>query len=92
MIGILVSRMYRLSYDEEARQVAGRIDWVGGVILLLYIVFAIFRNRLFTPFVEASQLAGFFISLSAGTMFGRLVGTGRGIRRVLVAWGLRQET
>lgn len=89
LIGVIVSRMYRLSYDEEEQQVAGRIDCVGGAILLLYIAFAIFRNQLFAPFVEAAQLAGFGLSVSAGTMLGRLVGTSRRIRRVLVAWGLQ---
>lgn len=89
VLGVLVSRMYRLSYDEEEGQVAGRIDWVGGVILLLYVTFAFFRNTLFGPWVDAAQLAGFGLSVSAGTMLGRLVGTRRGIRRVLEAWGLR---
>lgn len=89
VLGVVVSRMYSLSYDEAEQQVAGRIDWVGGVILLLYLTFAVFRNQLFAPFVDASQLAGFGLAVSAGTMLGRLVGTGRGIRRVLVAWGLR---
>lgn len=89
LLGVIVSRMYRLSYDEEEQQVAGRIDWVGGVILLLYIAFAVFRNQLFAPLVDAAQLAGFGLSVSAGTMLGRLVGTSRGIRRVLVAWGLQ---
>lgn len=64
LIGVIVSRMYRLSYDEEQQQVAGRIDWVGGAILLLYIAFAIFRNQLFAPFVEAAQLAGFGLGVS----------------------------
>ena len=43
-IGVVLSRTYTLSYDEEAQHVAGRIDWVGGVILLLYIGFSIFRG------------------------------------------------
>ena len=87
-IGVVLSRTYTLSYDEEAQHVAGRIDWVGGVILLLYIGFSIFRGRIFTPLVDASQLAGFLLAVSAGTMLGRLVGTGRGVWRVLRAWGL----
>ncbi len=92
LIGMIVSRMYRLSYDAEEQQVAGRIDWVGGAILLAYMVFAVFRQQLLTPLVDASQLAGFGLSVSAGTMLGRLIGTGRGIRRVLLAWGLRRTT
>ena len=85
LVGVVLSRMYRLAYDEQEQQVAGRIDWVGGVILLLYVAFAFSRNLLFGQLVDAAQLAGFGLGISAGTMLGRLVGTSRGIRRVLVA-------
>ncbi len=70
-----------------------KIDWVGGVILLLYIGFSVFRGQIFTPLINASQLAGFLpavSAVSAGTMLGRLVGTSRGVRRVLRAWGLER--
>ena len=90
-IGVVLSRTYTLSYDEEAQGVVGRIDWVGGVILLLYIGFSIFRGQIFTPLVDASQLAGFLLAVSAGTMLGRLVGTSRGVWRVLRAWGLARS-
>lgn len=88
VIGGVLSRMYALTYDEEARHVVGRIDWVGGVILLLYLVFVSLRGRMFTPLIDAAQLAGFLLAVSAGTLLGRLVGTSRGVWRVLRAWGL----
>lgn len=38
-VGTIVSRMYRLSWDEETSNVIGRIDWIGAVILVFYLIF-----------------------------------------------------
>jgi hypothetical protein len=87
VIGLLLGRMYRLSWDEIETKVIARIDWLGGIILVLYILFAIFRNRLFGQWVTGAALGAFTLSLTAGTMLGRVVSTSSGIRRVLAAWG-----
>lgn len=88
VVGVIVSRMYRLRYDEDARRVMGQIDGVGVAILLAYIVFVFTRNQLFAGWTEGANVAAFSLSVTAGTMLGRLVGTAQGIRRVLTAWGV----
>jgi uncharacterized membrane protein len=39
LIGIIVSRVYNLSWDEETNNVIGKIDWIGAVILVCYLIF-----------------------------------------------------
>ncbi len=87
-VGLVISRMFRLSWDEESSTVISRIDWLGGAILAAYVLFALFRNRLFSHWVSGPALAAFTLSLVAGTMLGRVFGTVRGIRRILRAWRL----
>jgi uncharacterized membrane protein len=87
ILGLVLGRMYRLSWDGAGSKVIAQIDWLGGVILGLYIVFAIFRNQLFGHWVTGAVLGAFTLSLTAGTMLGRVVSTAHGIRRLLAAWG-----
>jgi hypothetical protein len=88
VIGIIVSRMYRLSWSAQTNTVISRLDWLGVGILILYVVFALLRNQLFGSWIQGTYLAAFTLSISAGMMLGRVIGTMRGIRNVLDAWKL----
>ena len=88
VLGLVMSRMFRLSWDEASSTVISRIDWLGGAILAAYILFALFRNRLFGFWVSGPALAAFTLSIVAGTMLGRVFGTVRDVRRILRAWRL----
>ena len=88
LIGVFMSRMFSLSWDEQESVVIGRIDWIGGAILAAYILFALGRNWLFGLWVSGPALGAFTLSFFAGNMLGRVVGTVVGIRHILKAWGL----
>jgi len=87
-VGIVVSRMRRLSWDEQARKVIAQIDWIGAGILVLYIVFTLTRNWLFGHWVQGAMLGVFTLAITAGSMLGRVFGIRYGIRKTLAAWGL----
>ncbi len=78
IIGLIISRIYDLNWDEKTSKVVSQINWVGGIILMLYAVLMICRY-----WVEASTLATFGLCLSAGFMPGRLIGVRRGIIKTL---------
>lgn len=82
VIGMIASRIFALSWDLDARKVVGRIDVAGVVILVLYLVFSIFRSRIVGSFVQGELLGAVSIALLAGVFVGQLVGTARGIARV----------
>ncbi len=77
--------------DEKTNSVLSRVDWVGGVILLLYIIFLVYRNRLAAPWVAQSYLGAFTLSISAGIMLGRIPGTLRGIWKLMAALSLEAQ-
>jgi len=92
LIGIVLggvrSRMYCFSWDEQAMKVVARIDLIGGIILALYLAFMVGRNWLFEYWLQATTIAAFGLAVSAGTMFGRVLGTSRGVQKILQAVGV----
>lgn len=88
VIGIIVSRKYRLSWDEESAQVIAQVDWVGGIILAAYILLIIGRKWIFGHWIHAAPLAVFCLCISAGSLLGRFVGTASGVRHLLQACGI----
>ena len=92
VLGIVVSRMYRLSWDEQSTKVVAHIDWIGGVILGLYITFIFFRDWLFGHWLQGSTLVEFGLCISAGLMLGRVLGARRGISVTLQALGILVPT
>lgn len=85
-LGAVVSRVYRLGWNEETQLIVGEIDIVGGVILALYLLFALTKGRLIGLWVaDAHEAAVLGLGLTGGVMVGRLVFTGGGIRALLAA-------
>ncbi|MFA0832587.1 MAG: hypothetical protein ACC609_01100 [Methanobacterium formicicum] len=87
-IGTLVSRMYRLNWDEDTNQVIGRIDWIGGVILVCYLIFVFTRTHYLSYWIQGTPLLGLIFSLTAGTMLGRVLSTEHGIKKILKTWDI----
>ena len=46
VVGITVSRSYRLSSDEETNNVIGPIDWIGAILPVCYMVFVFSKSYL----------------------------------------------
>jgi len=88
LLGIFLSRIYRLDWSEETTKVVSRLDLTGRLILAAYVLFMVGRNWMFGYWVEASDLMGFTLCFTAGTMIGRVGATRRGIRLVLYTVGV----
>lgn len=82
-IGVVVARVFLVSWHKNARKVISQLDVVGGVILVLYIALSIFRGTIVSHFVQGSQVTGASLALVAGIMIGRVFGTGQQIVNIL---------
>lgn len=80
--GVVVSRMFALSWDESSGTVVGRIDVIGAVILVAYLLLSIFRSTIVGLWFDAAVAGVAGLALLSGLMFGQVAGTRRGIRRV----------
>ena len=83
VVGIIVSRSYHLSWDEETNNVIGRIDWIGAILLVCYLVFVFTKSYFAGFYVQGAALFAVVLGITAGTMLGRVLGTRRGINRLL---------
>jgi small-conductance mechanosensitive channel len=85
LIGIVLSRTKKLSWDETERLVIGTSDALGLVILAGYFSFVLFlRDSLVASWVQDADAVGVVVlSMTAGAMLSRVHFTIRGVRRVL---------
>ncbi len=85
VIGILVARMYKLSWDESNNNVTGTVDVIGGIILVLYLTYIFTRTYYLEQWVSGIPLFAFILSMTAGTMFGRIINTRHDVFKILKA-------
>lgn len=83
LLGLVVSRMFLVSWDTATSQVTSRVDRLGAVIIAFYIAFSILRRWLFGHWLPDSVLPAFTFSVIAGVMLGRAIGLEIDIRQVL---------
>lgn len=85
VVGLVASRMFRLSWDTVSGRVIGAIDAAGAVVLVLYVLFSVFRTALLDVWLDGAVLTAAAVAALTGAMLGQVVGTGRGIAEVLRA-------
>lgn len=83
LVGVITARMFILSWDKDAEQVISKLDYVGGIILIAYLIFSFFRSSLIGHFVQANYVTGTSFAFATGVMIGRVFGTGRKIVSLL---------
>ena len=87
-----MSRMDRVSWNEEAGTVIGCIERISGVILAVYIMFASERGRIVGCWVrDASEASLIGLGPTAGIMVGRVLSLTYGIRRLHFAVDIRRR-
>lgn len=83
VVGLLSARMFHVSWDGDTNKVIARLDVVGGMILVAYIVFTFLKDQLLGTVVPTAELGAATVAVTAGVMVGRVVGTRGHIRSVL---------
>ena len=82
VIGIILTRRFRLSWDERTNTVVGSTDVIGAVILACYVVFVLTKPDILGSYEHGLRLLVALVALSAGTQLGKIIGTRRGIKRL----------
>lgn len=75
ILGIAMSRIFKISWNEEKNQVIGRLDLAGIVLLILYISVEVGRNWIFKHWLTGSALNAFGLIILTGLLTGRYLGT-----------------
>lgn len=82
VIGVVASRMKLMQWDERAGQVVAKTDWLGGVILVCFLVAQLTRTWVLGHWAEGVALTTLGLCVSAGTFAGQVLGTRWAVRAV----------
>lgn len=88
-IGILATRMFKISWDTNATQVISRFDAIGIVILILYILFEINREKIVEHFISGPSVIAVSFAVLSGLMCGRVLGIRGKISSIFREQGIR---
>lgn len=84
VIGLLVARrMHNISWNAETSKAVTKMDHLGIIILVAYLLFALSRRWIFSHWLQGYALSVFSLSTAAGGMLGRLWTTRQKIRQIL---------
>lgn len=88
-VGVLSSRIFHLSWDHDGQHVVGKIDWIGGVVLVLYIALEIGRSLLFQDVIHTGFTAtAITFTFVASALIARVFGLRGRILNVLKEEGV----
>lgn len=83
MVGLVFSRMYKITWSEEDQQVAKSIDAVGVVILVLYLIFTLKRSAITQHFTQGPSVATISLAVLLGVTIGRLLESRHKIAKII---------
>lgn len=87
-IGMIASRINHLSWDHDGKKVISRLDSVGIVVLVLYISFAVFRQKIVGIFVHGPMIGTVTIAVMGGLFIGQILGIRNGVKGILKDEGI----
>jgi hypothetical protein len=91
-IGWLLSqRMHVISWNAEANKTVSRMDRIGIIILVCYIIFAILRHWIFSHWLNGHALTAFSLSIASGGMLTRFYHTRKQVRKILIDEGVMKK-
>lgn len=82
VVGIVASRSKRIEWDDSGSRVTSRMDWIGAMILLGFILAQITRRWLLGHWAEGVALTTLGLCVSAGTLLGQVLGIRRRVRNI----------
>lgn len=83
IIGLLLSRMFKIFWHEEQKKVVSQLDTIGTMLLIFYIGIEVGRSWIFGHWLSGSSLTAFGLIILTGLILGRFLGTHLKINKVL---------
>jgi hypothetical protein len=88
-VGVVAARVKRVTWDDDAQKVVGRVDRLGLAILVITLIAHLSRNWLLGHWVHGPLLTALGVWISVGGLLGRVLGTRRGVLAVLRTVGVK---
>jgi len=81
LIGIIVSREQKITWDDEGDKIIGEFDIAGIIILIVYLGFAVFKDYLVEHIVHFHHVGSITMALTSGIMLSRYLWTRKKVVR-----------
>lgn len=89
LMGLAVNhKMHNITWNAELSKTVTKMDRLGVIILVAYLLFAVFRSWIFSHWMQGYILTTFSLSIAAGGLLGRYYSTRQKIRHILKREGL----
>ena len=75
--------MFHISWDEDNEIVTSRMDKIGGIVLVGYMIFSFARHYLLTEYISKTFILPITFAIVSGVMIGRYIGMRNKVHRVL---------
>ncbi|MGA7748725.1 MAG: hypothetical protein WCA63_01125 [Gallionella sp.] len=82
-IGLALSRMFRIFWNQEQEKVVSKLDRFGTILLIGYICAEVGRKFIFQYWLSGAELNAFGLVILTGLLLGRFLGTTIQIKNVL---------
>ncbi len=80
--GTFTSRINKIDWDHGAEKVISTFDALGVFVLICYIAFEVYREKIVEYFVHGPAVVAVSLAVLSGVMFGRVLGIRGRIRQV----------
>jgi hypothetical protein len=82
-IGLLLARMFKVSWDTDAEKVVSRMDIYGTSLLIFYIILEMTGEHYIRQWFTGSEVLTIILALAGGAVLGRGFGMSQSMMRVL---------
>jgi hypothetical protein len=89
VVGLVAARVNRVAWDAETARVVASVDRIGLVILVVVLAARLSRDWLLGHWAAGAVLTALGLWITAGSLVGRVVGTGARVAAALRRVGLR---
>jgi len=82
-VGFMAGRIFAMHWHPETEKVIMRMDKMGFILIIAYILFRSFSKQIFGEWIHGEALTIFTLAMLGGIMVGRLLSMGRNITKIL---------
>jgi hypothetical protein len=86
-VGFVIGRILSIEWHTESRKVIARLDFVGIIVLVVYITLSLLRHWIFAHWFACPALTAITVSFIEGVMLGRILSLRFYINKILVEHG-----
>src|ERR1035437_3860273 len=84
VLGLILSRIFKIHWHSEKQKVVSRLDIIGVIFLVLYIVIEIGRKWFLGHWLSGASLSALVLIIPTGLILGRFLGTSMKINKILL--------